>query len=112
MNEYLIDSANTFVEFLKKDETQILQDGDTETLFALHKALKSDCCSGPRAAAEKGIAALYKKIVFTKIEGMKEGLLQIAQQQGFDALRFKGHFRINHRTLEEYDKVIVFDNLG
>jgi hypothetical protein len=37
---------------------------------------------------------------------MKEGLLQIAQQQGFDQIRFKGHFRVNRRTLEEYDQII------
>tara|TARA_Y100000310_G_C20143467_1_gene561342 strand:- start:99 stop:422 length:324 start_codon:yes stop_codon:yes gene_type:complete len=106
MNECLIDNANAFVEFLKKDEAQTIQDEDTETLFTLHKALKGACCSGPRTAAEKGIAALYKKIVLTKIEDMKEGLLQIAQQQGFDQIRFKGHFRVNRRTLEEYDQII------
>ena len=104
MTEYLIDSPDKFIELAKETK---LKDRDIEMLRTFCKAQKTACCSGPRNAASKGIEAIYKKIIFTKLEDIKNELLEVARKEGCDAIRFKGSFRVNRREMDEYDKLIV-----
>jgi hypothetical protein len=104
MTEYLIDGPEKFIELIKEIG---LEDPDIEILKSFYSARKSACCSGPRDEALKGIEALYKKIIFTRLEDIKNELLEASRSKGFDAIRFKGGFRANHREIDEYDKLIL-----
>lgn len=104
MTEYLIDGAEKFIELTKEIG---LEDPDVQTLEGFCRARKTACCSGPRDEAVKGIEALYKKIIFTKLEDMKGELLRLSRNKGYYSIRFRGTFRINRREVDEYDKLIV-----
>jgi hypothetical protein len=104
MTEYLIDGPEEFVELTKKIG---LEDPDIETLKGFCRARKTACCSGPRNEALRGIEAMYKKIVLTRLEDMKDELLRLSRNKGYHSIRFQGAFRINRREMEEYDKVII-----
>ena len=104
MVEYLIDGPEKFIELIKEIG---LQDPDIETLKSFCSARKTACCSGPRNEALKGIEALYKKIIFIKLEDMKDELLRLSRNKGYHSIRFRGAFRINRREMDEYDKLIV-----
>ena len=104
MTEYLIDGPEKFIELAKETK---LKDPDIETLRAFQKARKTACCSGPRNEAVKGVEAIYKKIIFTRLEDIKNELLEASRSKGCDAIRFKGGFRVSRREIDEYDKLIV-----
>jgi len=104
MTEHLIDGPEKFIELIKEIG---LKDPDIETLNSFCSARKTACCSGPRNEALKGIEALYKKIIFTKLEDMKEELLRLSRNKGYHSIRFRGAFRKNRREMDEYDKLIV-----
>ena len=104
MAEYLIDGPEKFIELTKEIG---FKDPDVETLKGFCSARKTACCSGPRDEAMRGIEALYKKIIFTKLEDMKDELLRLSQNKGYHSIRFRGAFRINRREVDEYDKLIV-----
>jgi len=104
MTEHLIDSPEKFIELAKEIG---LEDPDIKTLDAFWSSRKTACCSGPRNEALRGIDAMYKKIIFTRLEDMKDELLRLSRSKGYHSLRFQGGFRINRREVEEYDKLIV-----
>jgi len=104
MTEHLIDGPEKFVELIKEIG---FEDPDIKTLKSLCDAQKTACCSGPRDEALRGIEAMYKKIIFTKLEDMKDELLRLSRNKGYHSIRFQGAFRVNHREMDEYDKLIV-----
>ena len=104
MTEYLIDDPEKFIELIKEIG---LEDPDIEILKSFWSAQKSACCSGPRNEAVKGVEAIYKKIIFTRLEDIKNELLEASRSKGCDAIRFKGGFRVRRREIDEYDKLIV-----
>jgi|2_EtaG_2_1085320.scaffolds.fasta_scaffold151763_1 hypothetical protein len=104
MTEHLIDGPEKFIELIKEIE---LEGPDIEILKGFCSARKTACCSGPRNEALRGIEAIYKKIIFTKLEGMKEELLRLSRNKGYHSIRFRGAFRINRREMDEYDKLII-----
>jgi hypothetical protein len=104
MVEYFIDGPEKFIELIKEIG---LEDPDIEILKSLCSARKSACCSGPRDEALRGIEAMYKKIIFTRLEGLKNELLEASRSKGCDAIRFKGGFKVNRREIEQYDKLIL-----
>lgn len=104
MTEYLIDGAEKFIELTKEIG---FEDPDVETLKGFCRARKTACCSGPRDGAVRGIEALYKKIVLTKLEDIKDELLRLSRNKGYRSIRFRGAFRINRREVDEYDKLII-----
>ena len=104
MTEHLIDGPEKFIELVKEIG---LEDPDIETLEALCNARKTSCCNAARNEALNGIDAMYKKIVFTRLEDMKDELLKLSRNKGYHSIRFQGAFRINRREVEEYDKLIV-----
>ena len=104
MTEHLIDGPEKFIELMKKIG---LEDPDIEALEVFCSARKTACCSEPRNHALKGIDAMYKKIIFTRLEDMKDELLRLSRNKGYHSIRFQGGFRINRREVEEYDKLVV-----
>lgn len=104
MTERLIDGPEKFIKLIKEIG---FEDPDIETLEALCNARKTSCCNAARNEASNGTDAMYKKIIFTRLEDMKDELLRLSRNKGYHSIRFQGAFRINRREVEEYDKLIV-----
>ena len=104
MTEHLIDGPEKFIELIREIG---LEDPDIETLKSFCGARKTACCSGPRDEASRGIEAMYKKIIFTRLEDIKDELLRLSRNKGYHSIRFQGAFRVNRREMDEYDKLII-----
>ena len=106
MNERLVDSAYSFMQLLETLGLDGAWDDDIQTLLQMEETSKKCCCAEPRREAERAIEAIYKKIIDSKLDALKDTLLESAKSNGFDTIRFEGAFRESRRQFNPYKKIL------
>jgi len=107
VKELIIETPYAFRAFLKKANLGYLEDDDIRALVRFIDALPQCCCSKDRNEAQRGIESLYKKVIGKKLEDVQARIVEAAKSDGFEAVRFKGSFRVNRRTFDTYNKLLV-----
>ena len=80
MNERLVDSAYSFMQLLETLGLDGAWDDDIQTLLQMEETRKKCCCAEPRREAERAIEAIYKKIIDSKLDALKDTLLERAKR--------------------------------
>jgi len=106
MNECVVNGAYSFMKLLETFGLDGRWDEDIHTLLQMEETRKKCCCGGSRREAEKAIEAIYKKILDSKLDALKDTLLERAKSNGFDTIRFEGAFRENRRQFNPYKKIL------
>ncbi len=106
MKELVIETVNDFITFLQRANLGSLDDPDIRDLISFVKALPACCCSEDRNRTQQGIDALYKKVIYEKLDLLNLKLFKGAQKEGFEVIRFKGAFRRDKRNFDHYDKLV------
>ena len=106
MNECVVNGAYSFMQLLETLGMDGRWDEDIHTLLQMEETRKKCCCGGSRREAEKAIEAVYKKIIASKLDELKDTLLEKAKSKGFDIIRFEGVFREGRRGTNPYKKIL------
>ena len=106
MNECVVNGAYSFMQLLETLGLGDAGDDDVQVLLTMEETRKECCCGGSRREAEKAIEALYKKIITSKLDAIKNTLLEGAHKHGFNTIRFEGVFREGRRGAHPYKKIL------
>ena len=106
MNECVVNGAYSFMQLLETLGMDGRWDEDIHTLLQMEETRKKCCCGGSRREAERAIEAIYKKIIDSKLDALKDTLLERAKSNGFHAIRFEGAFRESRRQFNPYKKIL------
>lgn len=106
MNECVVNGAYSFMQLLETLGMDGRWHEDIHTLLQMEETRKKCCCGESRREAEKAIEAVYKKIIASKLDALKDALLDRAKKKGFDTIRFEGVFREGPRGADPYKKIL------
>ena len=106
MNECVVNGAYSFMQLLETLGMDGRWDEDIHTLLQMEETRKKCCCSEPRREAERAVESVYKKIIASKLDALKDTLLEKAKSKGFDTIRFEGVFREGRRGTNPYKKIL------
>lgn len=107
--EILIEEPAQLLEIIKGSDLE--EDEDIGLLINLVEARSDCCCRSSRDQADKGIIAIYKKIIYDRLNSLRKPLLEIAAETSHSSVRFKGGFRASRRKIDPYDILIQNEHL-
>ena len=81
MNECVVNGAYSFMQLLETLSLDGTWDDDIQILFKMEKTRKKCCCSEPRREAERAIEGVYKKIIASRLDALKDTLLESAKKR-------------------------------